>query len=97
MGNRPTAVSYTHLDVYKRQVLAENGCYIFKRSDQNGTLLVGVNLSENEISMPLERYYENCLSGHPSGDFRLPPGGSAVYYSAKPQESNTGYFCNNIK
>lgn len=78
-------------------VLAENGCYIFKRSDQNGTLLVGVNLSENEISMPLERYYENCLSGHPSGDFRLPPGGSAVYYSAKPQEPNTGYFCNNIK
>ena len=78
-------------------ILAERGCYIFKRSDKNGALLVGVNLSEQEIMLPLERYYENLLNGHPSGVFHLPPGGSAVYYSARPQEPNAGYFYKSTK
>lgn len=78
-------------------ILAERGCYIFKRSDKNGALLVGVNLSEQEIMLPLERYYENLLNGHPSGVFYLPPGGSAVYYSARPQEPNAGYFYKSTK
>lgn len=73
-------------------VWAEDGCFIFRRSDENGMLLVGVNLSEREVLLPLGQRFDDLLNGQTQEEFRLTPGGSAVYFSKRPRMADEGLF-----
>ena len=75
-----------------RTIIAKDGCFVFERQNHYGTLLAGVNLSDKEIILPLERYFENLLTGKPKKEFVLKPNNSAIYYSKLPQNDIDGFF-----
>ena len=75
-----------------RTVLAEDGCFVFERSDKNGRLLVGVNLSDKPVTLPLDRYYENLLTGRPKKEFTLKPGAGGLYFNKASQQPLGGLY-----